>query len=83
MLGITLLKTKFKIKILYRSGNSQSFWVYDYHIHDGKHEWTPSSDSGRPIIIGVNDIEAVYQVAARMNIFSFFKDLYQTVTQFT
>lgn len=73
MLIPTLFKTKFLIRILYKSGNSHKFWVYDYTCRDGEHKWSACSFSSRPLIIGVDEMEAIFIVKKKVNIITFLK----------
>ena len=53
--------SKFKIKVLYKSGNSQEFWVYGFSVDGASYTWTSCDDNNKPLIIGVDNIEAIYQ----------------------
>ena len=54
--------TKFKIKILYKSGNSHEFWVYSFEINNNGVSWDHCDDYNRPIKLGLDNIEAIFQV---------------------
>ena len=66
----TLFRTKFKVRVLYKSGNSHEFWCTKFKVHNGQWEWVTVTQSNTPILLGVDDIEAVYQVKARLNVFT-------------
>jgi hypothetical protein len=64
---ITLFKSKIKIRILYKSGNSHEVWVTRFVIENGTWSWTSADSNLRPIFLGVDEIEAVFQVDVRVN----------------
>ena len=68
---ITLSKSQFKMRILYKSGNSQEFWCTKFTYNDGTYNWKHSGDVN-PIILGADSIEAVYQMKTKANIFEWF-----------
>jgi hypothetical protein len=55
----------FKIRIVYKSGYTHDFEVYEFSVRDGRYEWKAVSDHNKPVIIGVDEIAAVYQVGVR------------------
>lgn len=63
---ITLFRTKFKIRILYKSGNSQEFWVTQFTIHNGTYTCR-SIGKVHPLDMAAEYIEAVYQIDQRTN----------------
>ncbi len=77
MIVPTLFRTKFKIRILYKSGNSHEFWVTTFDIKNGKWTWSSVTQTNNPLIIGVDDVEAVYQVGGRLNVFTW---IWQVIT---
>lgn len=71
---ITLFGTKFKIRILYKSGSSEEFWVKKFTVNqDGSMKWITYNTIKMPLSIAtdITDIEAVWQVAVRINIFTY------------
>lgn len=59
---------KFKIRIVYKSGYTHDFWAWSFNIKfggDKEIQWHCVDDSNKPILIGVADIAAVYQVGFR------------------
>lgn len=69
MVGVTLFRTKFRVRILYKSGNSHEFWCTEFNKNGHQWSWHSVTQGNQPILIGVDDIEAVYQTAGRINIF--------------
>lgn len=62
--------TEFKIRILYDSGNSQTFWATKFSVkHDGSISWTAATNN-RPLMIAsdISKIEAIFQVDKRRRI---------------
>lgn len=58
-------KTKFKVRINYKSGHSVDFWVYKFTCNrDGSIEWTSIDPRFRPVDMGVEHIESIWQVDA-------------------
>lgn len=60
----------FKVKIVYKSGYTHDFEVSNFEINNGKYSWTPASDLNKPLILGADEIVAVWQIGAR-HIWSF------------
>lgn len=54
----------FKVKIRYKSGASEEFWTRSFDC-DGNGNWTWNAieDENRPLLLGVDNIESVWQVA--------------------
>jgi hypothetical protein len=55
----------FKIRVVYKSGYTHDFEVYEFSVNGGRYEWKAVSDDNKPVIIGVDEIAAVYQVGVR------------------
>ena len=77
MTRYTLGKTKFKVRILYKSGNEMTFWVDEFSAKcaGGKLDqisWKGSYSDCHPLHLGVDNIEAIQQMAARRSIWSLF-----------
>ena len=70
-LKVTLGHTKFKIRIVYKSGYYHDFWVYKFDGNQGDGSglksvsWIPASSGNDPVFIGLNNIESVYQINYR------------------
>ena len=62
-------KEKFKIRILYKSGNSQEFWCSSFTYMNGTYTWESCDANYRPIVFGADDVEAVYQVGHKRSLF--------------
>lgn len=69
---LTLFKTKFKVRILYKSGNSHEFWATEFNFSKAEASWKQANPAKRPVMLGVDNIEAVWQVEARVNVFTAF-----------
>lgn len=52
----------FLIRVLYKSGNSVDFWVRSFEIDGGHFRWVPYGEL-QPLLLGADNIEAVWQVA--------------------
>ena len=57
-------RTIFTIRIVYKSGYTHDFDVYDFKI-GSKFSWETVDPNNKPILIGVDDIAAVWQVGVR------------------
>lgn len=57
-------KTKyvFLIRINYKTGIQEEFWVTNFSVSGGKWEWTPYMDSKKPILLYIENIESVWQI---------------------
>ena len=55
-------KKKFRIRVNYKSGISEEFDVYSFSINGDVYNWEPVHITEKPILIGVDDIESVWQV---------------------
>lgn len=69
---LTLFKTKFKVRILYKSGNSHEFWVTEFNLSKAQASWKSAHPVKRPLLLGLEEVEAVWQVDARVNVFTAF-----------
>lgn len=65
----TIFRTKFKIRIAYKSGNVHEFWCTKFNMKNGKWEWVSVSQVNQPLLISINDVESVWQIGGRLNIF--------------
>lgn len=70
MLGLTIFRSKVRIKVLYKSGNSHEAWFTTFTKDRNTWSWETVTQSNSPVIMGVDDIEAVWQVNARINVFT-------------
>lgn len=58
-------RTKYKVRINYKSGHSEEFWVYRFTVNkNGSIEWETVNPKIRPIDMGVDKIESIWQVDA-------------------
>lgn len=58
-------KTQFLIKVNYKSGISHEFWVYKFSMDNYQCTWEAVDQSNKPIIIGYDNIESVYQIGVK------------------
>jgi hypothetical protein len=77
MFKLTLGKTKYQIRILYKSGQDQLVWAYNFHCNSNSQAiedvtYTTVYPTSMPIFLGLDDIEAVWQVDYRKSVWSFF-----------
>ena len=70
-----LLTTKiFKIRILYKSGYTHDFECTHFEVtNDGKYTWKAYDQHNRPVVLGVDDIAAVWQLGYRTKFSLFLK----------
>jgi len=66
----TIFKTKMRIRILYKSGNVQEFWCYSFEFQNGVYRWNAVSQINKPLVLGADDIVAIWQTGGRLNIFT-------------
>ena len=59
--------TIFTIKVNYKSGISHTFDVTKFSIDGGSWSWTPADEQNKPILLGVEHIESVWQVGIKEN----------------
>lgn len=55
----------FKIKIVYKSGATHEFETYSFEAHRDTYRWESCSDKNKPLLLGVNEIAAIYQTGYR------------------
>lgn len=72
MFKLTFGKTKYLVRVLYKSGNSHSFWTYDFAKEGDVWGWNAVHSTNRPILLGPDHIEAVYVVDERRSVWSLF-----------
>jgi hypothetical protein len=63
------LKTQFKVRIVYKSGHTQDFWCNSFTISGNNggpisYKWESVGDIS-PVLLGVDEIAAVWQIATR------------------
>lgn len=58
-------KTIYTVRIVYKSGYTHDFEVYSFTVSKGDYNWEPVSPKNRPILLGANEIAAVYTVGIR------------------
>ena len=55
----------FTVRIVYKSGYTHDFEVTEFNIVRGNYTWQHVCDANKPILLGVDEIAAIYQVAVR------------------
>jgi hypothetical protein len=70
---LTLGRTKSKIRVLYKSGNSHSQWFIKFvTVQDlSEVKWQQADHNIRPLVMGIGEVEAVWQEDYRINLFAF------------
>lgn len=59
----------FRIKIIYKSGATHEFWVKKFSMSGGRYHWESAEDSNKPLLLGVDEIAAVYQTSVKYRFF--------------
>lgn len=62
------LQVVFNIRIVYKSGYTHDFEATDFTFSNGTYNWDAVSDQNKPLMLGANEIAAIYQVGARKRI---------------
>jgi len=52
----------YKIKINYKSGQSHTFWATEFNSSGGKYTWNTIDPHNDVLLLGVDDIESIFQV---------------------
>ena len=55
----------FKVRVVYKSGYTHDFEVYNFKIKNGTYEWESVDIHNQPIRIGADEIAAIWQVGVR------------------
>ena len=56
-------RPRFKVRVVYKSGYTHDFWAYSFRVQDGaKFTWEACDIGNQPVVIGVDEIAAVWQV---------------------
>lgn len=61
-------RSRIKVRILYKSGNSHECWMIYFMLKDNKYSWETYGSNIRPIDIGVGEIEAIWRIEAKLSI---------------
>ncbi len=56
---------KYLIHVTYKSGTEKAFWAYEFSVHNGNWKWVSVYQDNQPIIMGVDEVESVYQGEVR------------------
>ena len=57
--------TIFTIKVNYKPGISHTFDVTEFSLEHGTFRWKEVSHDNKPILLGVDNIESVWQVGVK------------------
>ena len=55
----------FTVRVVYKSGYTHDFDVYNFTIKNGTYSWEAADDSNKPLLLGVDDIAAIWQLGVR------------------
>lgn len=55
---------RYLLRINYKSGISEEFWVTEFAISNGNWTWKSMSGVHHPILMGVDAVESVWQLDA-------------------
>lgn len=55
----------YTVRIVYKSGYTHDFDILDFEIVGQKYTWTPCDGQNKPLLLGIDDIAAVWQVGVR------------------
>lgn len=66
-----IFETVFTVRVVYKSGFHQDFKVLSFEIKGGKYSWTNADDKCVPIIMGVDEVSAVWQIGKTSRIKKF------------
>jgi hypothetical protein len=55
----------FTLRVVYKNGYVYEFDVYSFEYENGSFTWTPANLQNKPIILGADDVMAVFQVGMR------------------
>ena len=61
----TLGHTRFQVRIIYKSGADHTFWCHEFRAAGGEYTWMYCSDANKPLLLGIDEIAAIYQVGYR------------------
>lgn len=56
------MKIYYKLRINYKSGIQEEFWCSDFKIDGDTYTWVSKNDTMKPVKIGVDCVESVWQV---------------------
>lgn len=61
-------RSRIKVRVLYKSGNSHECWMIYFKESDDRYSWETYGSNIRPINIGANEIEAIWRIEAKLSI---------------
>lgn len=57
----------FTVRVVYKSGYTHEFDVYEFESTGNGFKWRAADDTNKPLLIGVDEIAAVWQTGVRLN----------------
>lgn len=57
----------FKLRVVYKSGYTHDFEVYQFKVVGTRYEWVSADENNKPVQLGADDIAAIWQIGAREN----------------
>lgn len=57
---------QFKIKVIYKSGQTHNFWVTEFLFDGVEYKWKTCTDANRPIDFGGAEVAAVWCIGYRL-----------------
>lgn len=74
---LTFGHTRFQVRINYKSGNNITMWFTEFNYKKRGSEttvnWSVYGRGTNCLIIGVDDIESIWQMDQRLNVFTYIK----------
>lgn len=55
----------FTIRIVYKSGYTHDFECYSFELNKREATWEPADPTRRPILLGLDDVAAVWQIGVK------------------
>lgn len=58
----------FTVRIVYKSGYVHDFECTKFSVKNGTYHWNSVNDDNKPVVLGADDIAAIWQVGVRKKI---------------
>lgn len=55
----------YTVRIVYKSGYTHDIEVTEFTIKNGSYTWTNAGHACKPLVLGIDEIAAVYQMGVR------------------
>lgn len=62
-----MIREIFTIRVVYKSGYHHDFDVYSFEMSEKTVKWESADPIHRPVKIGIDNIESVWQIASKSN----------------